>query len=338
MSKKRICLDPGHFGSKFNPGAVSGYYESAIVWKLTMLEKEILEKMGYEVVLTRNNINDDPDLVTRGQKAKGCALFVSNHTNAVNNAPEVNRVVVIHLLDRKDTTIDDKSKEFAIKFANTITNAMGINQSQVYSLMSDNDRDGNGIKDDNYYGVLHGGFLAGVPSIIAEHSFHTNPNTCKWLMNDSNLRKLAEACAKCMAEFVGAAEENVDANKTLYRVQTGAFRKKEYADAMLAKVKAAGFKDAYMTLASGLYRIQVGAYVKHANATNMAKKLNSAGFETYITTKSGTAVAASKLKSIDEIAKEVIQGKWGNGADRKNRLTKAGYDYSAVQKRVDELL
>lgn len=46
----------------------------------------------------------------------------------------------------------------------------------------------------------------------------------------------------------------------------------------------------------------------------------------------------SQLKSIDEVAREVIQGKWGNGADRKNRLTQAGYDYSAVQARVNQLM
>ena len=46
----------------------------------------------------------------------------------------------------------------------------------------------------------------------------------------------------------------------------------------------------------------------------------------------------SNKKSIDEIAKEVIRGDWGNGQDRKDRLTAAGYDYSAVQKRVNELL
>ena len=44
------------------------------------------------------------------------------------------------------------------------------------------------------------------------------------------------------------------------------------------------------------------------------------------------------LKSVDEIAREVIAGKWGNGADRKARLTQAGYDYSAVQARVNQLL
>lgn len=54
-------------------------------------------------------------------------------------------------------------------------------------------------------------------------------------------------------------------------------------------------------------------------------------------TESKPAPAPSK-KSIDEVAREVIRGEWGNGADRKNRLTKAGYDYNAVQSRVNQLL
>lgn len=43
-------------------------------------------------------------------------------------------------------------------------------------------------------------------------------------------------------------------------------------------------------------------------------------------------------KTIDEIAKEVIEGKWGNGEERKNKLMQAGYDYTAVQNKVNELL
>lgn len=46
----------------------------------------------------------------------------------------------------------------------------------------------------------------------------------------------------------------------------------------------------------------------------------------------------SANKSIDELAKEVIRGVWGNGDDRKNRLISAGYDYNAVQNKVNELL
>lgn len=42
-------------------------------------------------------------------------------------------------------------------------------------------------------------------------------------------------------------------------------------------------------------------------------------------------------KSVDEIAKEVLAGKWGNGAARKSALTKAGYNYAEVQAKVNEL-
>ena len=45
-----------------------------------------------------------------------------------------------------------------------------------------------------------------------------------------------------------------------------------------------------------------------------------------------------QLKPIDEVAKEVIRGEWGNGEDRKARLTQAGYDYNVIQARVNEML
>ena len=41
---------------------------------------------------------------------------------------------------------------------------------------------------------------------------------------------------------------------------------------------------------------------------------------------------------VDTIAKEVIRGKWGNGAERKRRLKEAGYDPVAVQQRVNEIM
>ncbi len=52
----------------------------------------------------------------------------------------------------------------------------------------------------------------------------------------------------------------------------------------------------------------------------------------------GTPVQPSTpSKSITAIAKEVLAGKWGNGDDRKNRLTVAGYNYSEVQAAVNRL-
>ena len=116
----------------------------------------------------------------------------------------------------------------------------------------------------------------------------------------------------------------------LYRVQTGAFKVKANADAMLAKVKAKGF-DTYMVKVGDLYKIQVGAFKVKANAEATLKKLQAAGFSAFITTGQGAS------KSVDELAREVLQGKWGNGAERKKRLEAAGYDYAAVQKKVNQL-
>lgn len=52
----------------------------------------------------------------------------------------------------------------------------------------------------------------------------------------------------------------------------------------------------------------------------------------------GNSKPVTPSKSIDTIAREVIRGDWGNGQDRKNRLTAAGYSYHEVQKRVNEIL
>lgn len=43
-------------------------------------------------------------------------------------------------------------------------------------------------------------------------------------------------------------------------------------------------------------------------------------------------------KSVAELAKEVIAGKWGNGADRKKALISAGYSYDDVQAEVNKLV
>nr|DAG19090.1 MAG TPA: peptidoglycan hydrolase [Caudoviricetes sp.] len=76
---------------------------------------------------------------------------------------------------------------------------------------------------------------------------------------------------------------------------------------------------------------QIGAF----SSLDNAKKACKPGY--YVFDANGNVVYPTK-KSVDEIAGEVIQGKWGNGTDRKNKLTNAGYDYNAVQKRVNELM
>lgn len=56
------------------------------------------------------------------------------------------------------------------------------------------------------------------------------------------------------------------------------------------------------------------------------------------TVQSATKKPTATQKTVDQLAKEVIQGKWGNGNARKKKLEAAGYDYSTVQKKVNEIL
>jgi len=82
------------------------------------------------------------------------------------------------------------------------------------------------------------------------------------------------------------------------------------------------------------------------NGQDRKDRLTAAGYDyseiqakvNEILNSSSSSSTPVNKKSVDEIAKEVIRGDWGNGQDRKDRLTAAGYDYSAVQKRVNELL
>lgn len=66
--------------------------------------------------------------------------------------------------------------------------------------------------------------------------------------------------------------------------------------------------------------------------------IKSKGLNGYSAAPSNPSTPSTPTKTVDELAREVIAGKWGNGADRKKRLTDAGYDYNAVQKRVNEIL
>lgn len=91
------------------------------------------------------------------------------------------------------------------------------------------------------------------------------------------------------------------------------------------------------TVSSGTFRI-IKTVAKTRGWTNWGK----CAFISYISEtnskpKEETAKPSSK-KSIDEVAKEVIDGKWGSGEDRKKKLEKAGYNYKEVQNKVNQLL
>ena len=165
----------------------------------------------------------------------------------------------------------------------------------------------------------------------------------------------------CIAQ--GALESGWNLNaKTLFGIKGKGFTAttSEYYNGNKVTIEAS-FR-AYPNVASSV----VGYYDFLANTPRYANALNNPNYkdavDKLIHTTDGLAYATdpnyiSKVvsiieqynltewdkretpkKSVDEMAREVIAGKWGNGQDRINRLTQAGYNYSEVQARVNELV
>lgn len=141
--------------------------------------------------------------------------------------------------------------------------------------------------------------------VITVHRWFAN-KSCPgdWLYN-----RLGDLAAKVTTALGGIAQTPSADTSVWYRVR------KTWADA----------------------KSQKGAFRNLANAKKCAD--SNSGYKVF--DESGKAIyptGSTPTKSIDTLAREVIRGDWGNGAERKQKLTSAGYDYAAVQKRVNEIL
>lgn len=201
MSKK-ICLDAGHVGSKYNQSpVVKTYYESAMVWALHLKLKAQLEARGFQVVTTRASIDTDLGVYERGTASKGCDAFISLHSNACGTE-SVDYPVVYRAYDNKNNV-----DTLALKLAKKVGELMGTTQAGRTATRKNS-------SGGEYYGVLRGARAVGTPYyMLIEHSFHTNTKATKWLSKDANLDKLAVAEADILAEFFGM-ESSTETEKT----------------------------------------------------------------------------------------------------------------------------
>lgn len=152
-------------------------------------------------------------------------------------------------------------------------------------------------------------------AVYCECAFHDNYDEAKWIVEHTD--ELGKAIAKGMCAAVGksfAESEPAPAptpepsGETVYTVKSG--------DTMWAIAQKYGTD--YKTIAD--YN-----GIENPSLIYPGQKLKIPG-------------TGTPLKSIDEVAKEVIRGDWGNGAERFAKLEAAGYNSDAVQARVNELL
>lgn len=142
--------------------------------------------------------------------------------------------------------------------------------------------------------------------VITVHRWFAN-KSCpgEWLYS-----RLGDLAKQVTAALGGASSETPSTeSNTWYRVR------KSWSD---AKSQKGAFHD-------------LSNAKKCADSNSGYKVFDGSGNQIYPAT-------TTSSKSIDTIAREVINGSWGNGAERKQRLTAAGFDYAVVQANVNELL
>lgn len=316
LEGRRICLDAGHYGKYNRSPGVPSYYESEAMWTLHLQLKARLEELGAVVTQTRTNKSKDLALKTRGGKAKGCDAFLSLHTNAVGNGMNegIDYVAVYHLVDDKGTKVDDVSKELAEKLAPVIARTMGTAQGfKVLTRKSGNDHNGDGVLNDNYYGVLNGARLAGAPGLILEHSFHTNTKAVNWLLKNANLEKLAQAEANAIAAYFSGQEVTTKpstqtSTTQLYRVR------KSWADAssQLGAFKSLeGAKKACKEGYTVYDESGKAVYSKKATAATTAKAADVDAAQNFTKSLAGTyrvtAAAGLNLRAGASLGKRVVE-------------------------------
>lgn len=226
-----VCLDAGHYGKYNRSPAIPEYYESEMNWKLHLLLKAELEKYGIKVMQTRSNQAKDMELYDRGAASKGCDLFLSIHSNAAGSyvAENIDYPVVYVQLDGKGDTLGKQ-------LATAIEQLMATKQKGKIATRKGNRGE--------YYGVLRGAAAVGTMGMILEHSFHTNTKATKWLMNDSNLQKLAQREAELIAKWfdVSKTEETKRSTVAVTLPVIYPNDKNEHVKAMQALLIGYGYK------------------------------------------------------------------------------------------------
>ena len=186
----RVLIDPGHAPGNANRGP-TGYFEYAGMWKLSNFLKEILTASGVHAQLTRQQ-TQDPPLATRGSMARGFDLFISQHSNGFNGTVQGSECFF--------SVRQPENRAIAARFS-----------ADTARLMNHRDRGaktkvGNGGLD--FFGVIRSAVAAGCPRVfLMESGFHDNPIDEAFLLQDSNLRRLAEVQADIILDVLGA--ENV---------------------------------------------------------------------------------------------------------------------------------
>lgn len=116
------------------------------------------------------------------------------------------------------------------------------------------------------------------PYVLLECGFITNYHDVSVFKNSQE--KIAQAIAQTFKVCYNLGEKK--ANSKLYRVQVGAFARKENAENLKKQLATKGFNSFITPLEEGFYRVQCGAFESESNAINYRNQIIKAGFDAFV--------------------------------------------------------
>jgi N-acetylmuramoyl-L-alanine amidase len=189
-----IVLDPGHgqFGNKHTTR--DGFYEGTQNFILASFLKDELEALGFEVKMTREKIEDNPELSERGSMSGnlGAVMFLSIHSNAPGGNPADERYSKVRGAETFYSVSDcEGNAPIARALNDAVVRTVGTEDRGIKTRRyPDNE-------SVDYYGVLRSAAASGCKrAFLIEHGFHTNPEDSAFLQDSECLAKLAKAEAE----------------------------------------------------------------------------------------------------------------------------------------------
>ena len=257
----KVIIDAGHGG--MDPGAVyEGRMEKNDTLNLALAVGEILKENGVDVVYTRtDDVYDTPFEKAQIANREGGDFLLSIHRNS---SPEPNQYSGVESL-----VYDKQGRK--VQLAENINSE--LERAGFRNL---------GVKERPNLIVLK---RSKMPAVLVEAGFlNTDADNALF---DERFGEIAEAIAdgvlKTLREDGMLQQEQEDDRPTekLYRVQTGAYRNRAYAEDLLYRLQGQNFP-AYILLEDVLYKVQVGAYRQLDNAVRMEEALRDQGYSTFI--------------------------------------------------------
>lgn len=118
----------------------------------------------------------------------------------------------------------------------------------------------------------------GKPYALLECGFITNYHDISVFKNSQT--KIAQAIAQTFKVCYNLGEKK--SNSKFYRVQVGAFARKENAENLKKQLMTKGFNSFITDREDGFYRVQCGAFESESNAINYRNQIVKAGFDAFV--------------------------------------------------------